>query len=675
VSTITGVTADEVGGVVDEPPDTRRWSLPGWLVVGGLLAILMAPLVLALGVLHSPRWYPLTDLAMTELRVRDVLRFEHPPLIGLPGRITGYGEPGSHPGPLSFYALAPVYWLTGSTAWSLKIAVVVLDAIALGLTLWMVQRRGGAVATLGMAVALVIFLRAYGPHQLTEPWNPFMPPVWWIVLLVAAWCVLCDDLALLPLAVFAGSFCAQTHVSYVPLVSVMLALTFGWVLVDGHRRRAEPGRRRRTFLWVGGSLGLLGLLWAPPISEEISNDPGNISVIIENFRHPTSGKISFDKAWDVWLARIDPIAYLTGDPRSGSWTVVLAALLLLALWIGTVVVAWRRRADLPGAAELLRLHVIVAAALAVGLFSLTRIIGVAWFYLHLWAMGTTALLLLATCWTIAAALGHPLLLPRRPIGAAATAAVPADESTTTTSAPATATAPSPETAAAGPAGTPRHRREQRLLVGGMVAVLLIVTGMFSVDAAYIEIPAGRLTRTLRHVAPDTVAALTADDAPGGGKDGRYLVSWIDPIGIGEHGWGMLDELERAGLDVYVDTSHAVPARFHRLLEGRPPTAIVTVVGGPLIDDFRQDPRRQELAYFEPRNRAQKARFDELMAEVEDEVAAAGMDDEINLDNSLFTAGQTPGLPPVTSHKIGEMIGLGLPLAVFVEPVGPPDAAG
>jgi hypothetical protein len=209
----------------------------------------------------------------------------------------------------------------------------------------------------------------------------------------------------------------------------------------------------------------------------------------------------------------------------------------------------------------------------------------------------------------------------------------------------------------------------------LAAVLLIVTGMFTYDAANIQIPAARLTRTLRHVAPDTVAALTAPDAPGGGKDGRYLVTWIDPIGIGEHGWGMLDELERAGLDVYVDTTHAVPARFHRLLEGRPPTAVVTVIGGPLIDDFRQDPKRQEVAYFEPRTRAQKARFDELMAEVEDEVEAAGMSDDVNLDNSLFTAGQTPGLPPSTSHKIGEMIALGLPLAVFVEPVDQPDAAG
>jgi hypothetical protein len=208
-------------------------------------------------------------------------------------------------------------------------------------------------------------------------------------------------------------------------------------------------------------------------------------------------------------------------------------------------------------------------------------------------------------------------------------------------------------------------------VAGLLASLLVVTGMFTDDAAHTEIPVPRLTRTLRNVAPDTVAALTAPDAPGGGKDGRYLVQWIDPIGIGEHGWGLLDELERHGLHVYVDTSNAVPARFHRLLEGRPPTAIVTVVGGEgLIDDFRQDPERREVAYFEPRSPAERARFDDLRADVQATIDDMGLTDEIDLDSSLFTTGQTSDLPRRSKLELGEMIDLGLPVAVFVEPVDP-----
>ncbi|HEV7757732.1 MAG TPA: hypothetical protein VGO78_02045, partial [Acidimicrobiales bacterium] len=576
-------------------------------MVGALLVVLVAPLVLALGVLREPRWYPMADLAMTELRVRDVLQLSHPPLIGLPGRITGYGEAGSHPGPLSFYALAPTYWLMGSTAFGLKVAVFVLDTVALGLVLWMVQRRGGALATLTAAAGLAVLLRAYGPHQLTEPWNPFMPPLWWVVFLVAVWCVLCGRLRALPLVVFAGSFCAQTHISYVPMVAVLLVLAVGWMLVDGHRRRAEPGLRRRTALWGGGSLLLLGLLWAPPIAEQFTNDPGNMAIMTENFRHPTQTRVSLGAARDIWLARIDPVALATGDPRAGSWVASLCGLLMLVLWLGSIVVA-RRRADLPGRRELLRLHLVVAVALAIGFVSLSRIIGVPWFYLHLWGMGTTLLLILATLWTAFAAAGRPLFVPAADTPGAADPDTAAGE---------------PDTVPAS-VPTPWPIRERRVVVAGLLAVVLVVTGMFTSDAAYTEIPVPRLTRTLRHVAPDTVAALTAPDAPGGGKNGRYLVQWIDPIGIGEHGWGLLDELERHGLHVYVDTSNAVPARFHRLLEGRPPTAIVTVVGGePLIDDFRQDPERRELAYFEPRSPAERARFDELRTDVQSTIDDMG----------------------------------------------------
>src|SRR4029453_2653424 len=130
-----------------------------------------------------------------------------------------------------------------------------------------------------------------------------------------------------------------------------------------------------TALWGGGSLLLLGLLWAPPIAEQFTNDPGNMAIMTENFRHPTQKRISLGAARDIWLARIDPVALATGDPRAGSWVASLGGLLMLAVWLAAVVVAWRRT-GLPGRRELLRLHLVVAVALAVGFVSLSRIIGV-----------------------------------------------------------------------------------------------------------------------------------------------------------------------------------------------------------------------------------------------------------------------------------------------------------
>ncbi|MDQ3148297.1 MAG: hypothetical protein M3R01_15455, partial [Actinomycetota bacterium] len=94
--------------------------LTGRVVVAGLVVLLAIPLVIALAALRQPRWYPLMDMAQTELRVRDVAS-DHPPLIGAKGRFfTGETRQASHPDPVSFWALWPTYRLLGATSWALQ---------------------------------------------------------------------------------------------------------------------------------------------------------------------------------------------------------------------------------------------------------------------------------------------------------------------------------------------------------------------------------------------------------------------------------------------------------------------------------------------------------------------------------------------------------------------------
>ncbi|MGZ4214252.1 MAG: hypothetical protein ACXVQV_13560, partial [Actinomycetota bacterium] len=85
-------------GVRGTPTDALA-AFVGW----GVLAI---GLTTALVVVSRIRWYPQLDLAMTELRVRDVAS-AHRPLVGLIGRIGTPANQGSHPGPISFYLLWP----------------------------------------------------------------------------------------------------------------------------------------------------------------------------------------------------------------------------------------------------------------------------------------------------------------------------------------------------------------------------------------------------------------------------------------------------------------------------------------------------------------------------------------------------------------------------------------
>ena len=108
---------------------------------------------------------------MTEFRVRDVFTADNP-LIGLPGRIGEYPDQGSHPGPLSFYLLAPTYRVLGSSSWALEAATVVIHLAAIATALWIGQRRLGWKGVAAVAALLALVdprLRPGPPHPAVEP--------------------------------------------------------------------------------------------------------------------------------------------------------------------------------------------------------------------------------------------------------------------------------------------------------------------------------------------------------------------------------------------------------------------------------------------------------------------------------------------------------------------------
>ena len=111
----------------------RQWR-PGTQIVVLLSALVSLPLLLTLGPPSRHHWNPVLDLAMTEFRVCDVGTW-HTPLIGLPGRIGDQPNQGSHPGPLSFYLLAPGYRLFGGTSYSLEVGSVLIHISAVAASL------------------------------------------------------------------------------------------------------------------------------------------------------------------------------------------------------------------------------------------------------------------------------------------------------------------------------------------------------------------------------------------------------------------------------------------------------------------------------------------------------------------------------------------------------------
>jgi hypothetical protein len=589
-----GTAADtDADGSGAPPPPAPSPRPPAALVVAGAVAVLAVPLVVALAAQWAPRWFPLTDMAEYELNVRDVAS-AHPPLLGLPGRIYGYGVHGSHPGPLGFYLLWPVYQLMGGDGWGLQASTAVLALAAAGLAVWVGHRRGGWPFALAVTATLALLMRGYGATILLETWNPHLPLLWWVAFLLAVWAVLCHDLRALPVAVVAGSVCMQTHISYIPLVGglgLLVAVVLGARLVRAHRARrdrggdpdeaGDPTSWRRSVAWIGGSLGLGVLLWLPPLAEQLTHSPGNVSVIRQNFSQPGDTRLPFGDAVTLWLEHFDVTA-ITGAELKPLYPFVdigtdTLGLMGLAVWAAAAVLAWRYRDPV-----LLRLHLVAGCAAALGLAGMSRILGPPWPYLTYWAWGTTAVALLATVWTFVSTAPAGQAAPARaaPSGVPAVPAVPA-------------------------------ARWPRPAAVALAALTALVVAVFAVEAADVEMDDEERSWTLAQVAGPTVERLqrlqerprSGDDRAGCGGDCRVLITWTDESpAAGTQVLGLLVALEREGIDARVPPGLEDHARSHRV--SHPADADVELhlaVDSPAIAQWRSRDDAELVASARPRD--------------------------------------------------------------------------
>jgi hypothetical protein len=621
--------------LVTAPDEPRRWFRrhPGW---AGALAVgvVTLPLIVAVIALRTPTWYPVLDLAMTEYRVRDV-GTAHTPLIGLPGRIGEYPNQGSHPGPLSFYLLAPTYRLLGSSSWALEAATVAIHVAAVAVALWIGHRRLGwpGVGAVGLLMAVVV--RGYGQLPLTQPWNPYLPLIAWIVVLLAAWSVLAGDHWMLVPLVVAASYCAQTHVPYLPLGVGMVALGAGTVAWRWWRRRgatarppdAEPGSPSPARVLLV-SFGVGAILWLPPVADQIRHDPGNISQLLDHFGSPPEPAVGIGDGVELALRHLDVWAGVVRQVTDPGTFIAAASAwrgaVVLGVWVIAAVVAFRR-----GSVALRALHVVVGAGLVLGTVSMARIFGRPWFYLTLWAWGITALLVGAVAWTAVTLLRERLDRADRP-----------------------RVAP---------------------LIGGAAAGLTVVISLVSaVQFADAHHPEERLSTAVGALAGPTYQAVADGVGAATGTDGRYLVRWSDAADIGSPGFGLLDELERRGLDVAADTYFHVPATSSRVEPRSWADAQIHLATGGYVERWRAVPDAVAVAEFDPRTPEQVAEYAEVRQRFRDRLHEEGLDELVDqIDTNLFGISIDTGLSAADHADLARMIDLGQPMVVFIAP--PPAA--
>jgi hypothetical protein len=603
--------------------DTRRSARTALAIVAVTVAIAL-PLIVAVIALSGRRWYPVLDLAMTELRIRDVGgRFT--PLIGLPGRIGTFPDQGSHPGPLSFWLLAPWYRIFGSSAWAMEAATVVLQLAWIALALWIGRRRVGSAGLAVVALVIALLIRGYGLSVLTQPWNPYLPLLAFLVVLLATWSVLDGDHMMLIVLVVAASFCAQTHIPYLLMAGGLGVFATAVVVVRCWRSSDRAAFRAP----LGWTTGLFVVLWLGPLADQLRHHPGNIRRIIDYFGSPSESPIGVRRGVSLLLRHLDVIdAYtrwstggfgrflLVGFEPTGT---IVPGLIVLVIWLAAFAGAVKLRHR-----SLVALHTTIAATLVLSLMSMVRIFGKIWYYLTLWAWATTTLMLVAIVWTLAVA-----LRTRRPT-------------------------------------VSLHR------IGTISAVVLavVVTVPMVVIAPGTKHPEEELGDPLGALVGPTVAALEAGVGSADGPGGRYVVRWTDAYHFGSQGYGLVSELERAGLDAGVYDTWRVPVTAHRVIPYDQTTAEVILATGGYVEQWRADDRVVEVASVDLRSPKERAEFDERRRSLLAELENTKLTDLIPLvDTNLFGVALDPRLSRRAAIDTQRLLYLGQETAVFIGPPG------
>ena len=366
-----------------------------------IAAVLLAlPLVIAVVSLLGYHWYPSSDLALEVLRIKDV-GGRHTPLIGMQSRFDW-----SHPGPLMFWLLAPVYRVFGNTG--LLAGAAALNAAAVIGALFVARRRGGLPMLAIVAVMAALLVHAMGPELLIQIWNPWVPVLPFLLYVLLAWSVAEADWPALPWLVGIGSFVVQSHVSYAPVVFGLgvLAITLGaWgskrarrhVRGDGATTTSASPLARRWIV-LAAIVGVIA--WAAPVVQQFTGSPGNLQAIVDSFLHPRDPAAGWSTAVGVMgreLSFVGP--WITGDDSGPFGTVVTASALpamLLLLTTATLgVLAWRR-----GAHDAGRLALLAGAGAVLGFVAVSRVTGVLGSYLVRWTWVLAALVWLSLLWSL-----------------------------------------------------------------------------------------------------------------------------------------------------------------------------------------------------------------------------------------------------------------------------------
>ncbi len=562
--------------------------------------VVAAPLIVGIVSWIGRDWLPVQDLAVLDLRVRDV-GTSQTPLLGPYSRYTW-----SHPGPVLFWLLAVPSLLAGHAAWGTLVGGMALQLWAVGWIARTSWRAGRLPLLLTMLAVVALSYGATGSWLVLEPWNPHIAFPWFVLFVLLAWRLSLGETRHLPGIVFVSTFLVQTHVGYAPLVAAGGLYVVGAGLVD---RRARPWSVARRSWIASAVIGVV--LWLPVLVEQVTGDPGNLTLLWRFFTgHTGSGRHTAGLATGAglfgaqftllppWLGGTDPVNEFDGTvaPVAARWVLVPLALLVVGWWASR---RSGRRADH-------RWVELVAVVSAVGVLALSRITDELTPYLFYWRIPLAVLCVASSAWAVGGWLSGRLHDPLR------------------------------------------HR--VKLAAGGVVGVLavgatvpLLVQVATHGDTVFeFEGQARQLLDQLEAAAPMTEPTIVR-------FDGTTLG--------GLHG-AIVDAYDRAGAPVRIDPELAFQFGDERAADpATVDTVWVVVEDGRLVSDFTARPGAEVLARQEPLGPVKEAEIVELQRTIAEQLRAAGRGDlERALDSPLvaFTLDGIPGVDTAAVGRLGDL---------------------
>ncbi len=378
------------------PPsgDPRLRRLMPWLAfVIAALPLIVAAVAIAV---RRPVIDWTGDRALTELGVR--LAAHGHQQLGIGGRF-GW----RHPGPLWMQLLVPGYELTGHAPWSLSVGVLAIHVAMIGLAVVGAVRAAGPRGAALVAAAIAVYLRATGLLYWTNMWAGYAFTWPMLALVVLAALAMSDPRAgwAVVAALLVGTLMVQTDVSTAVPVAVIGGVAFGVRMVRVGVGRflaatptgdpaADSGPRRWSGPVSSGAAALLVLVvaaWIPPVVQQVTTQPGNMTLLVRFARQGAGGyslrtaaaavgaALSVFPVGARWVLRPGVQARL--DP--GPWWAVAVTAATVVASLAIAVVAWRRQRRFAGDLALISALAVIAAVVA-----MSRVDGPLNFYLLTW---------------------------------------------------------------------------------------------------------------------------------------------------------------------------------------------------------------------------------------------------------------------------------------------------